>query len=303
MKDVVDIVNVKEEGSVFLSEIQTRIYTVRNVQVMIDIDLANFYGVENRVLRQAVRRNIQKFPEDFLFMLSADESNNLISRGVSQTVIPHGYNTGGMQMYAFTEQGVAMLSTVLRSKNATEVSIAIMRAFVSMRRFLTVNAHLFQRVDALERRQIETDRKMDVVLDRLEDLSPVVPPEALFGTGCVWDAYSFLSSLIRSAKNRIILIDNFVDERTLLLLDKRENGVECVVHTRYNRQTELDFKKHNAQCAAIRMIQLPHQIHDRYLVVDDEVWLLGASAKDMGHSLCTVIKVGFAPDMVLSLLK
>lgn len=292
-----------DSQSVSLADIQARIYTVKNVQVMIDRDLALLYGVENRVLKQAVRRNLAKFPDDFMLRLTENESNQLISSGVSQIVIPPGYNTGGTDMFAFTEQGVAMLATVLKSKRATDVSISIMRAFVAMRRFITANAGLFQRVDVLEQKQIETDKKLDVVLDKIEELLPAVTTEELFGTGCVWDAYSFLSSLVRRARRRIILIDNFVDERTLLLLDKRAVGVECTVHTRFSKQTELDFEKHNEQNAEIKKIQLPLHIHDRYLIVDDEVWLLGASAKDMGHGLCTVIKVDFTPEMVLSLLK
>ncbi len=196
-----------------------------------------------------------------------------------------------------------MLATVLKSQRATNVSISIMRAFVSMRRFITANAGLFQRVGVLEQKQIETDKKLDVVLDKIEELSPAVTTEELFGTGCVWDAYSFLSSLVRRAQQRIILIDNFVDERTLLLLDKRASGVECTVHTRFSKQMELDFAKHNEQNAEIKKIQLPLHIHDRYLIIDDEVWLLGASAKDMGHGLCTIIKVDFTPEMVLSFLK
>lgn len=270
---------------------------------MIDRDLALLYGVENRALKQAVRRNPAKFPEDFMLRLSEDESNQLISSGVSQTVIPPDYNTGGTDMFAFTEQGVAMLATVLKSQRAADVSISIMRAFVAMRRFITSNAGLFQRVGALERKQIETDKKLDVVLDKIEELSPAIITEELFGTGCVWDAYSFLSSLVRRAKHRIILIDNFVDERTLFLLDKRAAGVECTVHTRFSKQTDLDFEKHNEQNAEIKKIQLSLHIHDRYLIIDNEVWLLGASAKDMGHGLCTVIKVDFTPEMVLSFLK
>lgn len=172
---------------------------------MIDFDLARFYDIENRALRQAVRRNIEKFPDDFLLKLSKEESNELISIGVSQSVIPPDYNTAGAQMFAFTEQGVAMLSTVLKSQKATVVSIAIMRAFVTMRRFFTANAHLFQRVDVLERHQIETDKKLDVMLDKIEELSPAVSKEELFGTGCVWDAYSYLSGLVRSAKKRIVV--------------------------------------------------------------------------------------------------
>ena len=303
MKNEINAVMLHDSQSVSLADIQARIYTVRNIEVMIDRDLALLYGVENRALKQAVRRNLDKFPDDFMLRLTENESNQLISSGVSQIVIPPAYNTGGTDMFAFTEQGVAMLATVLKSQRATNVSISIMRAFVAMRRFITANAGLFQRVDAIEQRQMKTEQKLDVVLDKIEELSPAISTEALFGTGCVWDAYSFISSLVRRAQRRIILIDNFVDERTLLLLDKRSAGIDCTVHTRFSKQTELDFEKHNEQNAEIKKILLPLHIHDRYLIVDDEVWLLGASAKDMGHGLCTVIKVDFTPDMVLSLLK
>ncbi len=283
--------------------IEKRIYTIRNVQVMIDRDLAILYGVENRSLRQAVRRNIEKFPDDFMLKLKEDEANDLISRGVSQSVIPPGYNTGGMQMYAFTEQGVAMLSTVLRSPNAMRVSIDIMRAFVAMRRFISANSGLFQRVDILENRQAETDRKLHLVLDKLEELSPSPSVEQLFGSGCVWDAYTFLCDLIRSAQRRLVLIDNFVDERVLTMLDKRNKGVGATVYSRYTEQVKLDFDKHNKQYAAIEYVQMPHAVHDRYLIVDDDVWLLGSSVKDIGRGLCTVIKVGFKPEEVIKLVK
>ena len=129
------------------------------------------------------------------------------------------------------------------------------------------------------------------------------PAELLIPTGCVWDAYTYLCGLVRSAVKRVVLIDNYVDERTLLLLDKRAAGVDCTVHTRYTKQTELDFEKHNRQYEAIEYVQLPLAVHDRYLIVDDDVWLLGASVKDMGHGLCTVIKVGFAPEKVMDMLK
>ena len=293
-----------EEMQILTAEdIRAKIYTIRGRQVMIDRDLALFYGVENRSLRQAVRRNLDKFPEDFLIKLSEKETNELIISGVSQSVIPLGYNTGGTRIYAFTEHGVAMLSTILRSKNATETSIAIMRAFVSMRRFITTNAALFQRVDSIEYRQMETEKKLDSVLNKIEELSPPVSTYELFATGCVWDAYTFLSDMVRKAEKRIVLIDNYVDDRTLLLLDKRGTDVTCIVHTRFTPQTILDFEKHNSQCAEIQRVQLPLHIHDRYLIIDEEVWLLGASVKDMGHGLCTVIKVGIKPEMVLGLLK
>lgn len=283
--------------------IERRIYMVRGEQVMIDRDLAELYGVENRVLKQAVRRNIEKFPDDFLYRLTKEESNELIIRGVSQSVIPLGYNSGGTQIFAFTEQGVAMLSTVLRSPNATSVSVSIMRAFVMMRRFMTANARLFQRVDVLEQHQQETDKKLDIVLDKLEEFSPAVTTEQLFQSGCVWDAYTFVCDLIRSAERRIVLVDNFVDERVLTMLDKRKDGVSAEVHTRYNEQVVLDFEKHNKQYATIDFVQLTHAVHDRYLIVDNDVWLLGTSVKDMGRSLCTIIKVGFRAEEILNKIK
>ena len=122
-------------------------------------------------------------------------------------------------------------------------------------------------------------------------------------TGCVWDAYMFVCDLIRSAKKRLVLIDNFLDERVLTMLDKRAAGVEATVYTRYTEQVKLDFEKHNRQYAPIEYVQMPHAVHDRYLIVDEDVWLLGTSVKDMGRGLCTVIKVGFSPEIVLTMVK
>ena len=129
------------------------------------------------------------------------------------------------------------------------------------------------------------------------------PEELLIPTGCVWDAYMFVCGLIRSAEKRIILVDNFVDERVLTMLDKRNKGVSAEVHTRYHEQTKLEFDKHNQQYEPISYVQLPHAVHDRYLIVDDDVWLLGTSVKDMGRSLCTIIKVGFTPETVMTMIK
>ena len=129
------------------------------------------------------------------------------------------------------------------------------------------------------------------------------PSELVIPTGCVWDAYSYLSDLVRAAKKRVILIDNFVDDRTLLLLDKRASGVEAAVFTRYSEKTELDFAKHNAQYEPVRRVQLPHSVHDRYLIVDDNVWLLGSSVKDMGRGLTTIIHTEIDPEYILGCVK
>lgn len=299
---------VQGEQLASLTDIQARIYLVRGVQVMIDRDLAILYQVATKALNQAVKRNIRRFPERFMFQLTKDEFENWKSQIVTSNIYSQeeldALKMGARRCpYVFTEQGVSQLSAVLHSDVAVDASVRIMDAFVAMRRFITANAGLFQRVGALEQKQLETDKKLEVVLDKIEELSPAVTTEELFGTGCVWDAYTFLCDLVRSAERRVVLIDNFVDERTLVLLDKRGSGVDCTVHTRYSKQTDLDFEKHNAQYAEIKKVQLAQNIHDRYLIVDDDVWLLGASVKDMGHGLCTVIKVEFSPDTVLGLLE
>ena len=144
--------------------------------------------------------------------------------------------------------------------------------------------------DALDQQQ----QQLDFVVRANEK-----PEELLIPTGCVWDAYMFVCDLIRSARKQLVLIDNFVDDRVLTMLDKRNTGVAATVYTRYTKQITLDFEKHNKQYEPINYVQMPHAVHDRYLIVDDDVWLLGTSVKDMGRGLCTIIKVGFKPEEVL----
>lgn len=281
-----------EEKTALISAagIENRIYTVRGVQVMIDRDLASLYEVETRTLKQAVRRNLEKFPEDFMFRLTKKESNYLISSGVSQSVIPSGYNTGGAETFAFTEQGVAMLATVLKSRNASEMSIAIMRAFVAMRRFLVANADVFKRLDSLDRRQLETEHKLDAVLNRLED-GTMKPKCGIFFDGQTFDAYVLVSGLIKSAKNRIALIDNYVDESVLTMLDKRKSGVEATIYTlQLSKQFKLDLEKHNSQYPPIT-VKILKDSHDRFLIIDDIVYHVGASLKDLGKKWFAIMKM------------
>ena len=146
----------------------------------------------------------------------------------------------------------------------------------------------------LQQQVQDHEQKIDFLIQKEQPVT-----EQLFSTGCVWDAYTFVSNLIRSASKRIILIDSYVDERTLLILDKRAKSVDCTIHTRFNSKLQLDIQKHNQQCCPIAIVQLPQAVHDRYLIIDDEVWLLGASVKDMGRGLCTVIKLGFSPEEIL----
>ncbi len=282
-----------------VGSIQSCIYIVRGSQVLLDRDLAKLYQVETAQLNRQVKRNSARFPEDFMFQLTTAEFNALKCRngtsswGGDRRALPH----------AFTEQGIAMLAGLLRSEAAIKANVAIMRAFVAMRRFLSANAGMFQRIERLEQRQMVTDRKMEQVLQRLDDLAPSVMPEQLFATGCVWDAWDYVSQLIRSARERIVLVDNYVDERVLTLLTKRAAGVSATVHSRYTEQFRLDLEKHNTQYASVGFVQTPHKSHDRFLVIDDDVYLLGASVKDMGKSLCAITKMEVTPAAVLALLR
>ena len=263
-------------------DIKPMIRVIRGQQVIIDRDLALLYGVETRVLNQAVKRNSERFPDDFMFQLSKEDVEILKSQNVTSS-------WGGDRRlpYAFTEQGIAMLSSVLKSQTAVDVNIRIMRAFVSMRRFIATNAQLFQRLETIEYHQLEmkqhqevTDKRIDEVFKRLDANIP--PIQGIFYDGQVFDAYRFVSDLMRKAKRSIVLIDNYVDDTVLTLLDKRENGVTATIYTqRISSQFQLDVDRHNAQYPLIE-IKLFNKAHDRFLLVDDEVYHIGASIKDLG---------------------
>ena len=205
--------------------------------------------------------------------------------------------------YAFTRNGIGMLSSVLGSDTAVEMNIRIMRVFTTAHQIIENNTILFQKVLNLEQHQFETDEKIEHILTKMDEQSPKLLPEQIFQTGCVWDAWSYVSELVRSAKSRIVLIDNFVDDRVLSLLDKRADGVSATIHSRYYEQFQVDLKKHNEQYPAIDFVQLPHKNHDRFLVIDDQIYLLGASVKDMGTGLCAVTKLQISPETIIALLK
>ena len=286
--------------------IQSKIALIRDQQVLLDRDLARFYGVEVSQMNRQVKRNIERFPEDFMFQLTKAENETLKCQyGISK-------QRGGDRRlpYAFTEQGVAMLSGLLRSEVAIAANIMIMRALVTMRRSLTMNAQIYQRLDRIEGQQLmdnqwraETESKIETILDKLEEKTPSPTAEQIFATGCIWDAWQFVSEFIRGAKVRIILIDNYVDDRVLTLLCKRKEGVSATIHTRYNQHFLLDLEKHNQQYSAITAVQIPHKHHDRFLVIDDVVYLLGASVKDMGTGLCAITRLVTKPEEILEMIK
>ena len=248
----------------------------REQQIILDRDLAMLYGVETKVLNQAVKRNLKRFPERFRFQLSEQEKNELVTNCDRFKSLKHS----NVAPYAFTEQGISMLSTVLHSQTAIEMSIKIMDAFVAMRHFLIQNAQVFQRLANIEYHQVETDKKIDEVFKRLDASIP--PKQGIFYDGQVFDAYQFVSDLVRKAKKSIVLIDNYVDDTVLTLLDKRDGGVTATIYTqRISQQLQLDITRHNSQYDIINVEHF-NRAHDRFMLIDDEVYHIGASIKDLG---------------------
>ena len=255
--------------------VENRILSIRDAQVILDRDLAELYGVETRVLNQAVARNIERFPAEFRFQITAKEFENLKSQFVISS-------WGGVRKlpFAFTEQGVAMLSALLRSPQAVTTSIAIMKAFVAMRRYLVSNAQILHRLDSLDRKQLENERNFEKVFAKFEENEPV--RQGIFFDGQTYDAYTFVSDHIREAKFRLVLIDNYVDDTVLTMLDKRAAGVDAKIYTmQISKAFQLDIEKHNAQYPAIE-VKIFKSSHDRFLIIDDRIFHFGASIKDLG---------------------
>ena len=269
---------------VFADKIESLIKVIRGQQVMLDRDLATLYGVEVKRLNEQVKRNIKRFPKDFMFQLTKEEC---LRSQIATLNEGRGQHLKYMP-YVFTENGVAMLSSVLRSDTAIEVNIRIMRAFTSMRHFLQNNAEVFQRLSTLEYHQLEmqqhfqeSDKRIEEVFRRLDE-GNAKPKQGVFYNGQIYDAYNFVSDLIKSAKKRIILIDNYVDETVLTLLDKREDSVYAFIYTQQiNRQFQLDIDRHNVQYPPIN-VETFRLSHDRFLCIDDDVYHIGASIKDLG---------------------
>ncbi|MDR6785242.1 hypothetical protein ABIE26_003941 [Pedobacter africanus] len=275
--------------SVTPETIQNQIYTIRGKQVMMDRDLAVLYGVETRVLNQAVKRNIERFPdENFIFRLDNSEFKDWRS----QIVISNSDKQGLRHIpFCFTEVGIVMLSAVLRSTTAVNVSIKITHAFVQMRRFLGENADVFVRLDNVERKQLKADENFEKLFTALES-NDLKPKQGIFYDGQVFDAYTFVADLVREAKQSIVLIDNYIDDTILRLFVKRQNGVSLTIYTqKISSQLALDLQKHNAQYDPVIIKQFG-QAHDRFLIVDETtVYHIGASLKDLGKKWFAFSKI------------
>jgi hypothetical protein len=283
--------------------IQQLIYTVRGVQVMLDKDLALFYGVKPIRLREQVKRNIKRFPSDFMFQLTEKE----VELMVSQNAIPSKQHLGGSLPLVFSEQGVAAISSVLTSQRAIDVNIQIMRAFVAMRRFIASNAQIFHRLDTVEKKQIEykadADKKFEKIFNAIES-KDVHPKQGIFFNGQIFDAYRFVSDLFRTAKESIVIIDNYIDDTVLTHLAKRRENVSVSILSKtISKHLMLDVKKFNEQYPAIEIKEF-HNAHDRFIIIDkNTIYHFGASLKDLGKKWFAFSKMEIGAVQMLGKLK
>lgn len=270
---------MENRPAISLMEIKNLIYTIRGKQVMLDSDLASLYQVETKNLNKAVKRNIERFPISFCFQLTEEEVENLRFQFGTSSL-----NYGGRRYlaYVFTEQGVAMASAILRSDIAVKISVEIMEAFVEMRRMLISNAALFHRLDSIELKQLEADQKFEEIFKAMES-DKLHSEKGIFYNGQIFDAYTFVSDIIRNAKSSIILLDNYVDDTVLTILGKRNSSVTATIYTKsISSQLRLDLQRYNSQYPPID-IKLFSDAHDRFLIIDNsELYHIGASLKDLG---------------------
>ena len=258
--------------------VESKILTIRGLPVMLDRDLAELYGVETKRLNEQVRRNIERFPESFRFQITTNELSEVVAncdhlKMLKFSPVPH---------YAFTEQGVAMLSAILRSEKAIQVSIQIMEAFVAMRRYIMSNAQLIYRLDSVENKILEHDKKLDELFSKMEQPA-LEPTQGIFFQGQIFDAYAFFESIIQKVEKEIVLIDNYVDINVLQWLSKKRANVKVTIYTK--AQTPLsayDVRQFNKQYPKLE-VRHTENMHDRFLIIDgQQLYHIGASLKDLG---------------------
>lgn len=281
-----------------IQSIENRILAIRGSQIMIDRDIAELYGVETKRINEQVKRNQDRFPESFCFQLTDLEKEGLVANCDRFKNLKHSTSNP----YAFTEQGVAMLSAVLKSERAVAVSVRIMEAFVAMRRFLLTNAQLFQRLDTMERHQIESDRRIEELFT-LMDKYNVKDEQGIFFQGQIFDAYALFQNLIQKAEKEIVLIDGYVDMSVLERFSVKKSNVAVTIYTKKNPKmtnaiSKLDVQKFNSQYPTITL-KYTSTMHDRYLILDKkELYHIGASLKDLGKACFSFTKMNDAESLI-----
>ncbi|MDD2412117.1 MAG: ORF6N domain-containing protein [Bacteroidales bacterium] len=285
------------ESVVNTKKVQDKIFTIRGLQVILDSDLAEMYQVPTGRINEQVKRNKERFPDDFMFQLTEEEwvnlkSQNAISSWGGRRTLP----------FVFTEQGVSSLSGILKSDVAINVYINIIRAFVEMRKFMIHNASVFQRIENVEQKQLQSDLKIDHILSALEEKT-LTPKQGIYFNGQIFDAWVFASELVKSAEKSIVLIDNYIDESVLNLLLKRKKNVDVKIYTaNFTPALKTDLEKHNRQYMPIE-IKVYKNAHDRFLIIDQkQVYHIGASLKDLGKKLFGFSKMQMDAGLILKII-
>lgn len=303
MTDFPQIHNTELAGSRFPATddfIKSRIFTVRGLQVVVDRDLAELYGVQTKVLNQAVKRNANRFPPEFMFVLAKDETEELVTNCDRFASMKHS----SVPMRAFSEHGVIMVASVLKSDIAAQISVRITRVFVAMRKALASIAPILMRIDNVEQRQIADRTRNEENQRRNEERFDTIframdggdfPPQKVFFEGRHYDAYSFAKKLVRKAAKKIVLVDGYSDEVTLDILSQKKGGVAVLVATSQKmidkHLTSVSVEKFNKQNPTLT-VKAVGTFHDRFLILDDkELYHFGASLKDLGRQYCAVSKM------------
>lgn len=277
-----------EENNLIIpyDDIKNLIYTIRGKQVMLDSDVAMLYHYETKNINKAVKRNINRFPEDFCFQLTKSERDQMwFQNGTTLKEENIKYRSEKYLPYAFTEQGIAMLSGILKNDIAINVSINIMRAFIEMRKFINTNKNLFEKVinieNKMEKKFLEQDKKFDLVFNQLQQEKII--KQNIFFDGQIYDAYSLIVDIIKKAQKQILIIDNYVDDSILKMLTKKKSNIEVIILTSSRSNiTPLDIKKFNQEYPVLK-VSKTNKFHDRFMVIDhQEMYHLGASIKDLG---------------------
>ena len=286
-------------------EIKNLIYTIRGKQVMLDSDVAMLYHYQTKRINETVNRNKERFPENFCFQLTEEEVKNLKKQS---TILNLGQENNWSQIatssknenskhrgrkyipYVFTEQGIAMLSGLLKNNIAVQVSINIMNAFVEMRKFLMLNGQVFERLTNMEYKLLDHDKKFDIIFNQLQHEESI--KQRIFFQGQIYDAYSLIVDIIKKANKKILIIDNYVDDSILKMLTKKKNNVEVVILTSNKSNIQdIDIQKFNKEYPILKIAKT-NKFHDRFIVLDsEEMYHLGASIKDVGKKCFGINKI------------
>ena len=280
-------------------KIKNLIYTIRGKQVMLDSDVAMLYHYPTKRINEAVRRNIERFPENFCFKLTEFEAENLRSQFATSSLEKENYGGRRYLPYVFTEQGIAMLSGLLKNDIAIQVSINIMNAFVEMRRFIATNGQVFERLTSIEYRVLEQnkmltehEKKFEKVFDELQKNEKIGFKQSIFFDGQIYDAYSLIIDIIKKAKQKILIIDNYIDDSILKMISKKNKDIEVVILTSQNSNlNKLDINKFNKQYPTLK-VATTNKFHDRFIVIDNkELYHVGASLKDLGKKCFAISRI------------